>query len=181
MLSYQVLFDYFKKERNRLIQAFENMSNEEIASAVNLVAGQDWSLDDAQQIRNLAAQVDEEAIDALSELDVQNTNLDPKEVVETLDEVGITVTDHQVDLVTGLLDSVKDINLGDLGSLIPGLGLALATDLPTLMAWSSMRVRSWKGCEFGRQTRVALEQRPPPPPPPVTTPFPLPALTMAAE
>ena len=40
-------------------------------------------------------------------------------------------------------------------------GLALATLLPTLTGWSRVSVRSWNGCELGRQQRVALGKGPP--------------------
>lgn len=37
-----------------------------------------------------------------------------------------------------------------------GVARALATDLPTFTGCSSVRVLSWKGCEFGRQMSTAF-------------------------
>ena len=34
-------------------------------------------------------------------------------------------------------------------------GLARATDRPTFTDWSRLSIRSWKGCEFGLQMRLA--------------------------
>ena len=43
-------------------------------------------------------------------------------------------------------------------------GLARATDRPTLTGWSSESIRSWKGWEFGRHSKLARGAPLPPPP-----------------
>ena len=100
-----------------------DLSTSEIASAVNLVAGEDWSLEDAQSIKDLAAQVDDEAIDALMQADLPSLseNPGPADIIPLLDEVGITATEQQVDL---LLETLEGLEGSDLAGLIPGdLGL----------------------------------------------------------
>ncbi len=105
-----------------MAETISELSTSEIASVVNLVAGQDWSLEDAQAVKDLAAQVDEEAIDALAEIDLTQLEPDADEVIAVLDEVGITVTDTQVELLTGIIDELANIDVNDLGGLLSGFG-----------------------------------------------------------
>jgi hypothetical protein len=99
----------------------ETMTTSEIASAVNLVTGQNWSLEDAQQVKNLAAQVDEEVLDALSEVNVDALRNDPTQLAAVIEDVGIVVTDHQIDLITEAYESLQNMDAGALSGLIPGL------------------------------------------------------------
>lgn len=102
-----------------LAETVADLSTSEIASAVNLVAGEDWSLEDAQSIKDLAAQVDEEAIDALMQADLPSLDEDPEpaDIIPVLEEVGITVTEDQIELLIGTLEGLED---SDLAGLIPG-------------------------------------------------------------
>jgi len=92
------------------------MTTSEIASAVNLVAGQNWSLDDAQSIKDLAAQIDDEAIQALSQVELTDGNTDPNTIVDVLGGADVTVTDEQIDLLQGALNNLS----ADLGGTLGG-------------------------------------------------------------
>lgn len=105
-----------------IAQTITTLSTSEIASAVNLVAQQGWSLEDAQEIKNLAAQVDEESIDALiakqDEFEALGENPQPSDVVPIVEEAGIEVTEKQVELLQNVLDS-----MGEGGFDLSGLGV----------------------------------------------------------
>ncbi len=106
-----------------LAQTVTSLSTSEIASAVNLVAKQNWSLEDAQEVKNLAAQVDEESIDALmnmqDELEALGEDPQPADLVTLVEQAGITVTERQVELLQGVLDTMDSGGFDTSG--IPGL------------------------------------------------------------
>ncbi|MBN1346337.1 MAG: hypothetical protein JXQ73_26855 [Phycisphaerae bacterium] len=108
-----------------IAQTVADLSTSEIASAVNIVTGASWTLDDAQQIKDLAAQVDEETVTALTETDFPDisSDTDPSELIPLVEAAGITVTEHQVELITGVLEGLQDGDLGGLAGLVPGLEL----------------------------------------------------------
>jgi len=102
-------------------ETIQGLEPSEIAAVISLVPGVDWSEDDAQAAKDLAAEFDEEAIENLT----QNPPIldDPEtfeeDIVAALRAAGINITNRQVDLIVELIEAVED--LGSLAGLIPGL------------------------------------------------------------
>ena len=90
------------------IDAVAGLTDSQLASMVNLGLGADWSLEDAAAVKVLLAEVNDAAADALQNLDI-NENSSTAEVVSALADVGIEVSESQVDLLKELLGAVEGV------------------------------------------------------------------------
>lgn len=84
--------------------ALSTLTNAELASAINLLAGADWTLDDAGTIQELIGQFDEATITQLSEIEFQEGVQTDEEIQQALSDAGVTVTAEQVDLLRDLFN-----------------------------------------------------------------------------
>ena len=84
--------------------ALSTLTNAELASAVNLLAGTDWSLEDAGSIQELIGQFDEATITQLSEIEFQEGLQTDEQIQQALSDAGVTVTEEQVDLLRDLFN-----------------------------------------------------------------------------
>ena len=87
-----------------VVNSLSTLTNAELASAVNLLAGADWSLDDAGTIQELVGQLDEATITQLSEIEFQEGLQTDEQIQQALSDAGVTVTEEQVDLVRDLFN-----------------------------------------------------------------------------
>ena len=87
-----------------VVNSLSTLTNAELASAVNLLAGADWSLDDAGTIQELVGQLDEATITQLSEIEFQEGLQTDEQIQQALSDAGVTVTEEQVDLLRDLFN-----------------------------------------------------------------------------
>ena len=81
------------------------LTAEELASLVNVGLGKDWSLDDANAVKDLLGQIDEEAAQALEEANIDEA--DDQQLKQAFADAGIDATDEQIDLLRDLFDAVE--------------------------------------------------------------------------
>jgi hypothetical protein len=81
------------------------LTAEELASLVNVGLGKDWSLDDANAIKDLLGQIDEEGAQALEQAGIDAA--DDQQLKQAFADAGIDATDEQIDLLRDLFDAVE--------------------------------------------------------------------------
>ena len=81
------------------------LTAEELASLVNVGLGKDWSLDDANALKNLLGQIDEEKAQALEEANIDEA--DDEQLKQACEDAGIEATDEQIGLLRDLFDTVE--------------------------------------------------------------------------
>jgi len=101
-------------------ETIQDLTPSEIAAVISLIPGVDWSEQDAESMKDLAAEFDEETIENLTQnppvLDDPETF--EEDIVAALRDAGVDITDQQVELIVELIESIED--LGSLAGLIPG-------------------------------------------------------------
>ena len=83
------------------------LTAEELASLVNVGLGQDWTLDDANAVKDLLGQIDQEKAEALENSGIDDQNATDEEVKQALEDAGLEVTDQQIDLLRELFNAVS--------------------------------------------------------------------------
>ncbi len=94
----------------------QGMSPGELAGAVNIIPGVDWSVGDAEEVQKLASQLDRDTLVRYAqEFDLTASPRDilglfnQEEIVRALTAVGVEVTDRQVELLRGVHDAILSI------------------------------------------------------------------------
>ncbi len=102
-----------------------DLTTSEIASAINLLLGEDWSLEDAEAVKDLAEQFDEETISAFAEMDLDSLKEteDPNDVTQAIEDAGITLTEEQEQLIGEAVSGLQSFDPNSLTELVPGLEL----------------------------------------------------------
>ena len=90
------------------MEAVAGLTDSQLASMVNLGLGEDWSLEDAAAVKELLAQIDEDAAAALEDLDIDE-DTSPADIVDALADAGIDATEEQVVLLQELLGAVEGV------------------------------------------------------------------------
>ncbi|GAF96280.1 unnamed protein product [marine sediment metagenome] len=88
------------------------LTAEELASLVNLGLGKDWSLDDANALKDLLGQIDEEKGQALEDAGIDEANTTDEQVKQAFADAGLDATDEQIDLLRDLFDAVEGVDGG---------------------------------------------------------------------
>jgi len=99
-----------------LRDTIQDMSPGELAGAVNIIPGVNWSAGDAEEVQKLGPQLDRDTLARYAqEYDLTATPRDilglfnQDEIIRAMTEVGVEVTDRQVELLRGIHDAVLSV------------------------------------------------------------------------
>lgn len=95
-------------------ETVSNLTTSEIASAVNMIGELDWSLEDAENIKELASQVDQDLIDNITDLgddfSLDDPNVSAEDVADILTDAGMTISESQAEILTDAYEQLKDLD-----------------------------------------------------------------------